>query len=130
AYDKSGRLIAEVNHYGDMTEYRYDANNKIVATTRYATRLTAGQLAILQNPDSVFEPGAIRPAASGADLWSWSVYDKLGQVVASIAGDGSVATMAYDKAGHLVATTAYAVKLTAGQHAGVLPTPPRPPDRP
>ncbi|WP_163535830.1 RHS repeat domain-containing protein, partial [Klebsiella pneumoniae] len=61
AYDKAGRLIAEVNHYGDMTEYRYDANNKIVATTRYATRLTAGQLAILQNPDSVFEPGAIRP---------------------------------------------------------------------
>ena len=124
AYDKSGRLIAEVNHYGDMTEYRYDANNKIVATTRYATRLTAGQLAILQNPDSVFEPGAIRPAASGADLWSWSVYDKLGQVVASIAGDGSVATMAYDKAGHLVATTAYAVKLTAGQIAGFKTTPP------
>ncbi|MBN8811110.1 MULTISPECIES: GH-E family nuclease [unclassified Sphingomonas] len=124
AYDKAGRLIADVNHYGDMTEYRYDANDRIVSTTRYATRLTAGQLAILQNPDSVFDVGAIRPGASGADLWSWSVYDKLGQVVASIAGDGSVATMAYDKSGRLVGTTAYAVKLTAGQIAGFKTTPP------
>ncbi|NWO67888.1 RHS repeat domain-containing protein, partial [Escherichia coli] len=71
-----------------------------------------------------FEPGAIRPAASGSDLWSWSVYDKLGQLVASVAGDGSVATMAYDKAGHLVATTAYAVKLTTTQVAAFKTTPP------
>ncbi|WP_448661573.1 GH-E family nuclease [Sphingomonas sp. CJ20] len=124
AYDKAGRLIAEVNHYGDMTEYRYDANDRIVATTRYATRLTSGQLATLQNPDSVFDVGSIRPATSGSDLWSWSVYDKLGRVVASIAGDGSVATRAFDNAGHLVSTTAHAVKLTAGQIAGFKTTPP------
>ncbi len=124
AYDKAGRLIAEVNHYGDMVEYRYDANNRVVATTRYATRLITAQLATLQNPDAVFEPSAIRPPATSSDLWSWSVYDKEGQVVAAVAGDGSVATMAYDKAGQLVSTTAYAVKLTPAQLTAFKTTPP------
>ncbi len=118
AYDKAGRLIAEVNQFGDMVEYRYDANNRLIATARYATRLTSGQLAIIQNPDSVFDPAAIRPADHPYDVWSWTVYDGEGRTLATVDGDGSYHRMSYDKAGQLQSSAGSTTKLTAAQIAG------------
>lgn len=123
AYDKAGRLIAEANHYGDLVEYRYDADNRLIATARYATRLTSAQLAILQNPDSVFEPAAIRPPDHAYDVWSWTVYDAEGRTIATVEGDGSFHRFDYDKAGRLVGVTDSSVKIAA-QVPGFKTTPP------
>ncbi|MES2443088.1 MAG: LysM peptidoglycan-binding domain-containing protein [Pseudomonadota bacterium] len=124
AYDKAGRLIAEANHYGDLTTYRYDADNQLVATARYATRLSAAQLAILANPDSVFDPSALAVLEHAYDMWSWTVYDKEGRTLATIGGDGSFQRFAYDKSGNLVAGYDSVVKLTPAQVAGFKTVPP------
>ena len=123
-YDKAGRKIADINHYGDVTEYRYDGNDRLVATARYALRLSAGQIAGLADPDAGTEMAALRPAAHSYDVWSFFVYDKEGQRTGAIGGDGSVTTYAYDGSGRLVATTAYANKLSAAQIDAFKASPP------
>lgn len=120
-YDNAGRKIADINHNGDVVEYRYDANNNVIATTRFTNVLTAAQLATLSNPDSVVEMSTIRPAAHSYDIWSWSVYNAAGQIVQSIDGDGGVAAFEYDASGRLVKTTSYYNKVSA---AALKTTPP------
>lgn len=111
-YDKAGRKIAEINHYGEIVEYRYDANNNIIATTCFTNVLTAGQIATLGDPNSVVEMSSIRPAAHSYDIWSWNVYDAAGRVVQSIDGDGGVTDFAYDASNQLVKTTSYYNKVS------------------
>jgi YD repeat-containing protein len=112
-YDKVGRKIADINHNGWIAEYRYDANDRLIATTRYATALTAAQIASLQDPNSNIQIASIRPAANAGDLWTWRIYDKEDRVLQTIEGDGSTTVHAYDKSGRLVRSTAYFNKLTA-----------------
>src|SRR5437868_5494814 len=46
-YDSVGRKIADIDADGSVIEYRYDANDNLTSTTRYATRLNSTQLASL-----------------------------------------------------------------------------------
>jgi YD repeat-containing protein len=114
-YDKAGQKVADVNAWGDTTEYRYDINGRLAATTRYGNRLTAAQLTTLGNPDSQFDFVTMRPAAHQYDVWNWSIYDAAGRTSATISGDGGVTTFAYDGADRLVLTRGYANKLSAAQ---------------
>lgn len=114
-YDKVGRKVADIDHYGSLTEYRYDANDRIVASVRYTTRITAAQLTTLQNPASNVEMASIRPAANAADVWTWHAYDKEGRVVKDMAGDGGVTAYDYDASGRLIRTTGFYNKLSAAQ---------------
>jgi YD repeat-containing protein len=114
-YDKVGRKVADINHYGDVTEYRFDSNDRMVATARFTNRLTSGQIAALADPNNSLEIASLRPAAHAYDNWSFFLYDAEGERTAAIGGDGSVTTYAYDGSGRLVATTAYANKLSAAQ---------------
>jgi YD repeat-containing protein len=123
-YDKAGRRVADVNHYGDMIEYRYDANNRIVATARYATRLSAANLTTLANPDAAFDLSAIRPAGHASDVWTWTVYDKEGRTLSTVGGDGGVTAYSYDAAGRHIATTGYVNKLAAATITGYKTTAP------
>ncbi|MFA7596603.1 MAG: hypothetical protein WCY92_09620 [Novosphingobium sp.] len=126
-YDRAGRKVADVNHLGEMVEYRYDKADRVVATARYTTVLDAGDLALLSNPDSGVQLSAIRPASNASDLWSWTVYDDGGRVIQAIAGDGSVASYVYDGSDRLVRTTAYYNRLSAAQLNTIRNTPPSAP---
>ena len=117
-YDKAGRRIADANHLGDLIEYRYDNNNRLKATARFATRLTSAQLTTFADPNSNVEMASIRPAANAADLWAWQIYDKEGRLIEAIGGNGAVTAYEYDASGRLVETTAFASKLTATQISG------------
>ncbi|MGJ3628994.1 hypothetical protein AB5I41_22905 [Sphingomonas sp. MMS24-JH45] len=64
-YDKVGRRIADVSQAGELTEYRYDANDRLVATARFATKLSAAALAQVADPASTVEMAAIRPTECG-----------------------------------------------------------------
>lgn len=123
-YDKLGRKIADVNQFGDIVEYRYDANNRLVATAHYAVRLTEPQLTALADPNADIEIASIRPVSHALDLWTWTVHDKEGRVIEAIGGDGSVTAYDYDASGQLVRTTAYKNKLTALQVAGFVASSP------
>nr|WP_246623864.1 hypothetical protein [Sphingomonas colocasiae] len=127
-YDKAGRKVADIKSYGthgEVVEYRYDANNRVIATRRYATHLTPTELSTtFDNPDAVFDFADKDPAAHADDIWNWTVYDKEGRVLQSISGDGSTVVYAYDKSGRLVSTTNYTGKLTAGQISTLMSTPP------
>ena len=46
-YDSVGRKIADIDADGSVTEYRYDGSDNLTSTTRYANRLTSGQLAAM-----------------------------------------------------------------------------------
>ncbi|MEH3040399.1 MAG: LysM peptidoglycan-binding domain-containing protein [Sphingomonas paucimobilis] len=122
-YDGANRRVADVVGNGEMTEYRYDANDRIVGTVRYDTNITIP--AALNDPNGSVSVAALRPAAkASSDLWDWTVYDREGRVLQLIDGDGSTSVNTYDDSGRLIATTAYVTKLTAGQVAAFRNTPP------
>jgi YD repeat-containing protein len=116
-YDKAGRKVAEAHGSGTFTEYRYDANNRVVASIRYGLGNSGAQVPLLQDPNSTATIDTLRPVAHPYDLWTWNVYDKEGRVVEAIEGDGSVTTYAYDAAGRLVETKGFVNKLTSAQIA-------------
>ncbi len=103
-YDEAGRKVADIDHYGHVVEYRHDANGRVIATVRYANGLAGSNFA---------NRAVFRPARDdAADLWQWTAYDSGGRVGRTVAGDGSVTGYEYDGAGRLVATTAYATKIS------------------
>jgi YD repeat-containing protein len=123
-YDKTGRKVADVDHYGNLIEYRYDANDLLVTTIRYATAITSTQLTTLQNPLSNVEMSTLRPSAAATDMWAWTVYDAEGRVVEAINGDGGVTTYQYDGESRLIGTVSYYNKLTSTQVTTIKATPP------
>lgn len=121
-YDKLGRKVADVSVYGQVTEYRYDVNDRVVATVRYA--YATGAMAQVSDVNANIDIAAVRPAGHSSDLWSWSIYDKEGRVIEAIDGDGAVTTYDYDASGRLVKTTGYANKLAGWQLDGFKSAPP------
>jgi len=125
-YDKAGRKTADVAAGGDIIEYKYDADNRIVATIHYCTRLTSTQILSLDNQNAPADINTLRPARDDQhDLWTWTVYDKEGRVLQSIDGAGDTAVNSYDAEGKLVATTHYYNKIdstTVANFKTTLPT--------
>ncbi len=123
-YDDAGRNVADVNHLGEITEYRYDAGNRVIATVSYATPLSAAALAILADPNNTAELSSLLPAASASDIWSWNVYDDGGRLIQAIDNLGSTVAYEYDASERLVRTTAYANQLGGTQLDGFKIEPP------
>lgn len=114
-YDKLGRKVGDVNAYGWLTEYRYDAADRLVATVRYASGLSAGQQAQAFDPATSPDIASLRPAGQASDIWQWTVHDAAGRVVESIQGDGAVTRFEYDRSDRLLRTTQFANKLSQAQ---------------
>jgi len=112
-YDNVGRKVADISKdlvtgLGEITEYKYDADDRLVATVRYANTLSAAQLTSLETSLTVaVDITALRPAQSAGDLWNWKVYDKEGRLRQVIDGLGWTTIYDYDGAGRLIASTAY-----------------------
>jgi YD repeat-containing protein len=123
-YDKAGRKVADVDHYGVLTEYKYDSDDRIVATVTYATSVTATQLTTLANPLASIDLSSLRPAANGKDMWAWKVYDKEGRVLETIDGTGHAVQYEYDASGRPVRTTTYFNPLTTAKLSGFKTTSP------
>lgn len=123
-YDKAGRKVADVDHYGMLTEYRYDADDRIAASITYNAYVTAAQLTTLADPLAAIDMSTLRPAANAKDMWTWRVYDKEARVLETIDGTGHAVQYEYDASGHLVRTTAFANVLTAGTLGTLKSTPP------
>lgn len=91
-YDKDGQLQGVRNAEGYVTEYRYDAAGRKVASIAYAAVSseefrTAGTLA------------DVRPHFSASDIRQYYQYDGRGQLVAEVDGEGAVTTYRYNYPG-------------------------------
>lgn len=117
-YDAAGRHVATVDDAGRVTEYRYDAANRLVGTIAYRNAVAAGHLTTLGNPDNTLALATIRPATHAEDVSSWTIYDAEGRVLQTIAGDGSTRISTYDAAGRLQKTVSYVNKVAAATVAG------------
>jgi YD repeat-containing protein len=129
-YDSLNRKVADIDADGSVIEYRYDGNDNVTSTTRYATRLSSSQLASLVdsygNPTSaiygasvtangtpVSATDSLRPAASADDQWTFQVYDAAQRLRQTIDGTGATTVYNYDGASRLVSTKAYANRLSS-----------------
>ena len=123
-YDKAGRRTAEINHYGWIVEFQYDANNRVIGEGRYVNGVSAAHLATLADPNNSLDIATIRPVGHYLDIWFWTVYDNGGRVIETIDGSGGASKFEYDKSDRLIKTTSYFNKLTQVQVDGFKITPP------
>lgn len=125
-YDNQSRLVAQIDEDLSVTEFKYDAANRLVATIAYANVavLTAGQLSDLRNPAVALMLSTYRPATSADDRWAWTAYDKSGKVIETIDAAGSVVSYGYDGAGRQIARTRYFNQLSAGDLSNFRTAPP------
>lgn len=96
-YDLAGNLIAYTAWGSDVTAktiYVYDSNGNLIRTTD------------LSNPGSATD-------VSGRS--TYFVYDDLNRKVADVAADGTIVVYRYNMSGQVIATIAYANKLSAAQ---------------
>ncbi|MDE2440229.1 MAG: RHS repeat protein, partial [Betaproteobacteria bacterium] len=114
-YDDAGRKSGYMDRKGQLTEFRYDAENRLVATIRYANAMSGFATGSLYDangqPTRATITGA-RPQPSNYDRWEWNVYDaadRVAQTIETVRGawegqSGKVTTFEYDRAGQLVRT--------------------------
>ncbi|PXA90060.1 hypothetical protein DMC47_28025, partial [Nostoc sp. 3335mG] len=121
-YDLTGRKTGDVDHFGRLTEYRYDSNDRLVATIGWATALSAAQLATLADPATDIDIATLRPAAAATDAWNWTVYDREGRVLQRIDATGASITYDYDATGRLLRETRYANRLDVQGFKATPPT--------
>jgi YD repeat-containing protein len=114
-YDAAGRKSAEIDGNGSFTEWQYNNNDQVARTIRYATALTAAQLASLTdaagNPSTV-ALASLRPTAM-ASRSTWNLYDDANRLAKTVDELGFVTQYQYDGASRLVASVQYSKPVNA-----------------
>ncbi|MHB1059459.1 MAG: hypothetical protein ACYC0F_16420, partial [Rhodanobacter sp.] len=118
-YDDAGRLSLSIDAGGDATAYVYDANGNAIQTTRYATPVDTSGWLTDGTLSAAYPTTAPIPASSTADRVSTSVYNAVGELVATIDPAGNVTTLRYDAFGDVLEQTSYATPLTTQQRANL-----------
>ncbi|HET7866751.1 MAG TPA: DUF6531 domain-containing protein, partial [Burkholderiaceae bacterium] len=96
-HDSQGRIKAEVDPDGYLTETTYNAAGQRTLRLRYARRITG-----VATPTRTL--ANLRPAASPDDQGTRWTYDALGRVKTETAADGTQTRYSYDKVGNLTST--------------------------
>jgi YD repeat-containing protein len=113
-YDEAGRKVATIDGNGSLTEYRYDADDNLTKTIRYANAASTTSLALLtdgqENPTNV-ALAAICPAPSADDRVTWKAYDTANRLVKSIDEAGYVTQYFYNGAGNLTDVLKFATAI-------------------
>lgn len=115
-YDKAGRVLYTVDGLGYVTQYDYDAASNVTDTIQYATAIAT---AALGNGQTATTPATL-VVASAQDRRETTLYNRDGQVAATIDGDGYVTAYTYDGSGRVVQSTAYATALAGYPNAATL----------
>lgn len=103
-YNAQGQLAWEVDAEGAVIGYRYDAQNRLIAKTAYANRLTDFI------PSQRLLPKDMTMVADERDRCITWYYDSMGRLQGEINGEGGATGYRYDKLGHLVERRQYGNK--------------------
>jgi len=103
-YDAQGRVVANVDGEGFLTEYGYDADGNRVRTLRYATRALVAPQSITASTTLA----QLRPVTSALDHTTTAVYNTLDQLTSSTDEHGTLTQYTYDSQGRLLTTTSAA----------------------
>lgn len=114
--DKSGRVLADIDALGYITQNRYDATGRLVQTVSYALPVPgfanaagfASRLAAAQATGSL---ASLLPALSAEDQTNFHYYNALGQKTAQVDAEGYLTEATYDSEGQLLQTVRYANKV-------------------
>ncbi|KTD35412.1 putative deoxyribonuclease RhsA [Legionella moravica] len=107
-YDHQGRVQAQVSSSGQVTETFYNDEGFIIKTRQYEQRVsTSGWLEQIPTFES------IKPRNSSNDRISQIVYNQYNQIAYRIDSQGAVIGYEYNAMGQVIATTAYARRLSA-----------------
>jgi YD repeat-containing protein len=108
-YDADGNLRGTLDGEGYLVEYKYDAAGELVETVGYATA-TDPSLRVTGTLAQLI------PAASSADIHTYTLYNAKGQVAGTVDGEGYLTELVYDNAGNKTQTIRYATRVayTAG----------------
>ncbi|HEY1399376.1 LysM peptidoglycan-binding domain-containing protein [Roseateles sp.] len=108
-YDQDGRLLAQLDAEGYLTEIRYDAGGRVISRLRYADARPDGQRAAGTLTQ-------LRPTtASAQDQITRFINDGVGRVLGEIDAEGYVTEQIYDERGNIAQRTRYTTALTAAQ---------------
>lgn len=100
-YDEAGRISAQINGLGAVTEFVYNASGQRIQEKRYATLIdTTGGY----DGTTVFvtQVTQVRPPANADDRVTSFTYDSAGRLSTTTTPAGLVTTLSYDGLGQLV----------------------------
>ncbi|WEK46111.1 MAG: hypothetical protein P0Y56_13960 [Candidatus Andeanibacterium colombiense] len=119
-YDDAGRVIQVIDNLGSTVTYEYDTEGKLAKTYAWYTKLSAGTLTGFK---TAFPTSLQLPATNAKDTFSRVFYNKAGQQIASLDGEGYLTESIRDGAGLVTQTTSYvAVTNAADRASGSLAT--------
>ncbi|MCA3174483.1 MAG: RHS repeat protein, partial [Burkholderiales bacterium] len=99
-YDAQGRVLAQIDGEGYLTEHSYDASGNKTRTIQYANPALLAPGAITTSTLL----GAVRPATQARDQISTWTYTELNQVQTETNVQGTVTRYTYDNVGQLTRT--------------------------
>lgn len=113
-YDDAGRIIQAIDNLGSTVRYEYDTEGKLAKTTAYYNRLSSSQLtAFKANPPATLQ----LPTAHANDTVARVFYNKAGQQIGTLDGEGYLSETIRDGAGLEIQTTFYAAATNAADRA-------------
>ncbi|WPH13372.1 LysM peptidoglycan-binding domain-containing protein [Variovorax paradoxus] len=114
-YDAKNRKVADIGAQGELTEYRYNANDQVAVTIAYATAVNTSLLTRADGTPAAVALAAIVPPASAQDQRSWNVYDKAGRLAWQVDAAGAVTRTRYDGASRVVSVSQLAATVNVAQ---------------
>ena len=113
-YDGAGRKAADITAGGTLTQYKYDANNQLIRTLRYAQAVSSVNLARLVAADgsplaATLAQAGLLPPDSDKDQSEWRLYDAAGRLVRTVGAMGAMGAVTeyvYDGVSKLIQTIA------------------------
>ena len=114
AYDGLNQQRFQIDANRRVTEYRYDTSGQLTQQTRFATVINLESMANNYSPPNIQAHLQDNPEQDESTQYA---YDTAGRLHLQLSPSGVATAYQYDKAGNIIATTQYAIKLTAPQRA-------------
>lgn len=106
-YDAAGRVVQTIDGSGGVAAFEYDQSGRLVRTTSYFTQVAVAGL-------KTAPPTApVAVSAHANDTVTRSFYNRSGQMIGMLDGEGYLTEIIYDQAGQKVEEVAYATRTSS-----------------
>jgi len=103
-YDDAGRILQTIDGEGNVTRFEYDAADRLIKTTGYFNSLSDADLTAFK----ATSPTTLTlPDPDERDVYTRAFYDRAGNLVGNLDGEGYLTESVYDEAGQLIRTEAF-----------------------